>query len=391
MLEGENIICIASGNYYEKSWVNCQHIMTRLSRKNKVLYIESIGLRSPRLSEMNELKRVIKRLKNFFTGLKMESNNLFIYSPIIIPLYKYKIIRKCNQLILSRSIRLLARKLQFHTPILWIFIPTAVDILSSLLWKLVIYHCVDEYSANPGVPKKTVQMLERRILKLADIVFTTSKGLYDAKKIFNKNTFYQPNVTDTEFFIKTKGERNENIERELKSIPKPIIGYVGNMSAYKVDLGLLEYCAVRNPNWSFVCVGPIGKGDTSTDVEPLQKLPNLYFLGGRKYRFVPFYIRKFDVCLIPFNINETTKNSFPIKFFEYLALGKPIVATNLPALEDYKHICRLARDKDMFIKYIEESLHEDSTLSNERIKTAKKNNWDTRIEEISQIVQQNID
>jgi len=387
MLKGEEILCISTADWDNIAWTNKQHIMSRLSKTNKILYIESLGLRQPTINE-KDILRILKRIKDWFKGAQKRNENLFIYSPIILPFHKIKIVQKINHLVLWVTLKLLLARLKFKRPILWTYSPVSFSLIGRLNEKLVIYHCVDELSATPRIPTSILEM-EEKLLKKAHLVFTTSKSLYEKKKIFNQNTYYLPNVADVAHFMTALG--NLPIPEEIANIKHPIIGFIGTIVSYKLDLELIKYIALIHPDWSVVLIGDVGADENKQEIEELKSISNIFMLGAKRYETLPCYIKVFDVCILPNKINEYTQNMFPMKFFEYLATGKPIVLTNLSAVKEYSEICYLAKDKEEFVSYIEHSLSEnDEQLIRRRIEIAKKNTWEVRIETMSRLIEERL-
>jgi hypothetical protein len=295
-------------------WVNSQHLMSRLARANRVLYVNNTGLRLPGASSA-DLEKIAKRLRLFVRGPRMVQDNLWVLSPIIVPYYKSAAVRRLNTRFLSWHVRRCLRSYGMDNPVLWVFLPTGVDLVGRLGESAVIYHCVDEYSRNPGVPTSEIQAMDRDLCRRADVVFTTSRGLFEEKRPLNERTRYVPNVANADHFAKAL-EDGRKTPADLAAIPRPVIGYAGNIASYKVDLPLLEKVATARPDWSFVLVGPVGWGDPNTNVKPLQALANVHFLDRKTYDELPAYVRGFDVCLIPFVKSPVTDSCFPMKFFE---------------------------------------------------------------------------
>ncbi|MEW6095388.1 MAG: glycosyltransferase [bacterium] len=388
MLNGEDILCISTADWDNIAWTNKQHIMSRLSKTNRILYIESLGLRQPTIKK-KDILRVLKRIKDWFKGTRKINENLFVYSPIILPLHKIRFVQKINHLILWLTLKLLLIRLRFKKPILWTYSPPTTSLIGRLNEKLVVYHCVDELSATPRIPAYSILKMEEELLKKADLVFTTSKSLYEKKKMFNQNTYYMPNVADVTHFMTALGDLS--IPEDIANIKHPIIGFIGAIASYKLDLELIKYIALRHHEWSIVLIGDVAEGENEEGIEELEAITNIFMLGGKRYESLPSYIKAFDVCILPNKINEYTKNMFPMKFFEYLATGKPIVLTQLPAINEYSKICYIAKDKEGFVQYIEQALMEDNLqLSKKRIEIAKENTWEVRIEEMSKLVEEKL-
>ncbi len=383
-LEGADIICIASANWDAQLWTNSQHLMSRLARKNRVLFVESLGLRTPS-ARWHDIHRIAGRLINWSRGVQRKQDGLYVYSPVVIPLYRSAWVRKFNFRLLRRRLNRITSDLGFRDPILWTFLPTSSGLIGHLGESLCIYHCVDEYGANPGVPAKVIQEMERSLLSSADLVFTTSKGLYESKRPFNSNTFYLPNVADYDHF-RTAADPATVVPADIARLPKPVIGFVGAVSGYKIDFRLLMHVARARPDWSLALIGPVWPGEKGEEVEELSRLENVHFLGGRKYRDLPGYLKGFDVCMIPFALNDTTVNVFPMKFHEYMATGKPIVVVNLPSVLEFKEFCRMAPDYDSFVAAIEDAVNSPATPRNDAIGVARKNTWEARIEHLSDLV-----
>lgn len=383
-LKGADIVCIASANWDAELWTNSQHIMSRLARRNRVLFVESLGLRTP-TARWHDINRIAGRLVNWSRGVQRKGENLHVYSPVVIPLYRVPWVRRLNDWLLRRRLNRIQAKLGFENPVLWTFLPTSRGLVGHLGERLCIYHCVDEYGANPGVPALTIQELERELLAEADLVFTTSKGLYESKRAYNSNTFYLPNVADYDHFRKA-ADPDTVVPRDLARLPRPVIGFVGAISGYKIDFDLLLRIARSHPEWSVALIGPVWPGDKAPLVRELEELRNVHFMGTRRYADLPGYLKGFDACIIPFELNATTVNVFPMKFHEYMATGKPIVVVDLPSVKEFQEFCYMASDHDGFVRALEEAISSDARPGEEALAVAKQNTWEARIEHITDLV-----
>ena len=264
-------------------------------------------------------------------------------------------------------------------PILIAGLPHAVDVLPFVPHQALIYHCADDYAHVRGFPS-TLPELEADLCQQADLVITTSETLCQSRRQFNPNTHWIPNGADIEHFSRPLAPA-----AELRSVPRPVIGFVGGLSEW-VDIDLLASLALAKRDWSFVLIGPVG-----TDAKSIQHLPNVRLLGARPYAQVPSYLAAFDVALIPFKQDPVTYNADPIKAYEYLAAGVPIVATDLPALRRLEHVVRLADSPGSFLSQIEAALGEGRDAGRdarrqERQAEAARHSWDDRFGQFDRLL-----
>ena len=382
-LAGETIIVLANAEWSWSTRVNCHHIAARLARHNRVLFVDTIGGRTP---APREFKKIARRLQRVAGGVRRIADGLTVLSPFVIPFYRSEIARRINTFLLAWQIR---RALPENStrPILYIFLPAHIGLLGRLNEKLVVYHCVDEHSANPNVPAREVRARETRLIQAADLVFTSAQTLYDDKRALNPRTYYLPNVADAEHFARAR-DASLPIADELRDVPRPIAGFIGNLTAYKVDFDLLIAVARAKPDWSFALIGPIGHGDPSTNIAPLRDVPNIFFFGERAYADLPRWVKGFDACLIPFRLNASTRGTLPMKFFEYLAAGKPVIATALPALAEFRDLFYSANDARAFADALSAARSEDPARGDQRAQFAANYSWDARMTQIENLIAQ---
>jgi glycosyltransferase involved in cell wall biosynthesis len=357
------------------------HLASYLARHGaRVLYIEAplspLGLRRGRafFKELRESQRPPRQV----------ADRLWVSRPFApVPyhattwLTSRRAANRLGQRLLAPAIRRDLSRLGFdhQRPILIAGLPHAVDVLPFVPHEVLIYHCADDYAHVRGFPS-TLPELEADLCQQADLVITTSETLCQTRRRFNPNTHWIPNGADVEHFC-----ARVSPAAELLGLPHPVIGFVGGLSKW-VDVRLLEHLARAKPDWTFVLIGPVG-----TDVAPIRHLPNVQLLGARPYAALPTYLAGMDVALIPFKQDPVTHHADPIKAYEYLAAGVPVVATALPALLRLKPVLRLADTPESFLSQIAAALLEGREARRpERQAEAARHAWDDRFRDFDTLL-----
>lgn len=279
------------------------------------------------------------------------------------------------------------KRLGFDRPILWLYHAEQYPLIGSFGERLVIYDCVDEYTTFPSLKtaaaRQALAAMEERLLRTADIVFATNPALATSKRLLNPHTYFVPNVGDVAHFGRVHRAPTP-VPADLRTIPRPRIGYVGALARYRIDFGLIESLARNRPRWSFVLIGPV-TDEAGESVLPRRE--NIFWLGGRDYDDLPSYIGGFDACMLPYDINPYTSHAFPLKFHEFLGTGRPVVATALPAFAPYAGVVPLARTHDEFLESLEAILLGESQEARERrLEVAAANSWEHRIGRMTEII-----
>lgn len=255
---------------------------------------------------------------------------------------------------------------------------------------LTCYHVDDEYTFNPE-EEEPISATEMALLKASDMVFVHSRTLMAKKGSINPNTHYLPNGVDFDGFRAVMDSAAAE-PLDLAAIPRPRIGYVGYLKRH-VDLPLLCQIARRRPDWSVVLIGPVREEhlDVAQDVARLKQQANVYCLGYKPYADVPGYIKGLDVCLMNYRRTPYTNYIYPIKLHEYLACGKPVVATPLENLAEFAEVLRFAEDPRQWVAAIEQALKEaDPRLPAERVAVARQNSWALRVRTITELFEQRL-
>lgn len=382
MISDFDIICISTSNW-EYPWGSRQQIMSRLSSKNRVLFIEY------QMSILHFLKYPGLFFKNFTHRLRNINDNLIVYKPLVNLPFRYysKVINLLNQELLLLQLKRLIKQLRFSKTLLWIFEPTSYFLVGRLKEQISIYHCIDFFKNEKKLlrRKKCIEDMEEELCKKCNVIFTSTDELLTEKVKLNKQTYLIPSAVSESLFGFYKNYLSIPIPKIIKRIPRPRIGFVGILDD-RIDYELIDFMAREQYDWTIVLIGLFNKGDI---IKHLRQRKNIHVLGWIDNNLLPVYINSFDVGIIPYKINEFTKGISPIKVFEYLALGKPVVATDLPALRalNINGLIKIAKSKQDYLECIKDYLINDTiTAKNFRIEFAKANTWQNRTDSISKIL-----
>ena len=377
------IVCLATSCYHPFP-TRKQHVMNRIASE-EILYFE------PSVTYLAPLKdkTAWKRLTMYLGKGERARDNLTVYAtPPNLPFFnKFRFINKLNQKRLARFVRKKMKAHGFENPILWCYSPTSADAIKYIPHSALVYDCVDRHSAYKGfIDVDTVNALERDLASTADTVFATASGLYDTLSAYNEKTVMLPNGVNFEHFHKAAEEKLP-VPQDIADMRHPIIGFVGMLQEC-IDYEKIEIIAKERPEWNVVLVG---KPLPGVNLEHLEKYKNIHFLGMKKYDELPAYIQNFDVCLNVFRDGDLSKDVSPLKFYEYLATGKPVVSTPQPdQVLQYADAVYIAKGSEDFIEMCEAAMSEpDTTKTEKRIEYARACSWDSRVREMESILKSN--
>jgi glycosyltransferase involved in cell wall biosynthesis len=310
-------------------------------------------------------------------------------------------LNRTNQNVLARYIDWAMNRLYFDEEyIFWTYLPTSVALLDHLASRrqpaggsadaagrrpsLAVYHCVDEHSAFPGfVSPDVVKAYDDELTRRADLVITTSENLRRAREPLNPHTYTVLNAADVEIFNKAL-DPGLALPSDLAAIPAPRLAVVG-MHDSRLDVDAIEAIAKADSSWQVLLIGPVKPGQV--DEPRLRRLPNVHLLGEKPRSELPAYLKASAVALIPYRSNELTRNIFPLKLYEYLAAGVPVVAGGLPELASYAGTIGVANSAGEYPALIREQIDTDTAERRAaRVALAARNTWDHRAEQISGLV-----
>jgi len=278
----------------------------------------------------------------------------------------------------------LAKRENIDGPILWFYTPMMLDGRGGIEPSCVVYDCMDELSMFKNAPTELIER-ERRLFDLADLVFTGGQSLYEAKRDKHRSVHAFPSSIDVSHFRKALDTGDEPDDQ--RSIPHPRIGFCGVIDE-RTDIVLLAKIAELRPDWHFVMLGPIVKVDEAD----LPHRENIHYLGGKNYNDLPAYIGGWDVAMMPFAMNDSTRFISPTKTPEYLAAGRPVVSTPIrDVVRPYGDLglVHIASTSEEFVAAIEKALAEDTETR--RAKAAKflsTISWDKTQREMQQLIEE---
>jgi glycosyltransferase involved in cell wall biosynthesis len=377
----KDIICLATRRIDDDLPTNVQHLMLRLAENHRILYVE------PPVDNV-----FIARNPNFLNRRQYLKTicpeNLKPIWPVIFPYEKWVplLLPFLNQYKMIASIRRAMQKFKIKPEIVWLFRPQDFWIEEHLNPSYLCYHITDKYNTMPVNAKNRIDAikmnkLEKRIFKRADLVFCTARSLWKEVSLQHEKTVYVGNVADVNHFAKANNPATQ-IPEDIVDLPHPIVGFFGAISSFKINYNLIKVTAETFSKGSVVLIGPI----LNFGKPRLTKIPeekNIHYLGTRDYSSLPCYLKGFDICIIPYIDSEYTKHVFPLKFFEYLSAGKPIVSTPLPSLKDFNHLFYQANNEAEWTEALMLAISENSEKKKcDRRNSTLANSWSARVSQI---------
>nr|HEX4312917.1 glycosyltransferase [Kofleriaceae bacterium] len=355
-------------------------MLRELAKTRRVLWLNSIGTRTPSLSSGRDLGKIRRKLVEFARGPQNVENDLWVASPLVLPLPHSAAARAINRQILRATVRAFRLRLGIRDFQLWTFLPTVADYVGTLGESVSVYYCVDEWSLFSYLDRDQTVANERALLAKVDAVFAINGELADAKRAHNPHTYLSPHGVDHALFARAL-DRAVDIPADLAALPRPRVGFYGTLRDW-VDLDLVAAIARARPAWSIALIG-----QQLGDVSAVAGLPNVHLLGQRRHDELPAYCKGFDVGLIPYRIDERMTYVNPLKMREYLSAGVPVVSTPVPEVVRYGHLVSIARDAPEFIAAIERALGETGpTARAARSAAMATETWSARVADVARIV-----
>ncbi len=368
-LSGRDIVCFS--NDWDGVPLSKTHIMRILARENRVLWVNSLGNRTPRPT-CRDARRALRKLRDAAAGLREVEANLHVLAPLYVPGYGTDAVRAVNRIVVRSQVLRAMRRLGMTRPISWSFLPSAAPIAGTLGEDVILYHVVDEFSAFTDASAH-VARLEHDLLLKADLVLTSSEALLASKSRVNPRAALVRHGVDHAHFARALDPRTP-IPEDLAALRRPVIGFFGLVADW-VDLELVRAVAETYPRASVALLGEV-----VTPLAALAGAANVHVLGRRPYALLPGYCRGFDVALTPFRLNALALASSPLKAREYVAAGLPNVCTDLPELRVVPG-CTIARSRAEFVAEVGRALAQGGPRR-ERSELVRGESWDVKVEEI---------
>jgi UDP-galactopyranose mutase len=277
-----------------------QHLLSRFAKNRRVFFIE---------------EPVFNATDNHMEVTIDDSNTVCIVVPCLKSGMEEEEVMATQQMLLNNMLT----SMHIDKYMLWYYSPMALGWTDHLDAELIIYDCMDELSAFKFA-SPLLALREQQLMQKADVVFTGGQSLYEAKKHLHHNIHLFPSSIDKTHFNSARSPLTEPVDQA--SIPHPRIGYYGVLDE-RLDTDMLKELAALRPNWQFILVGPVVK----IDAAELPQQNNIHYLGGKPYSELPSYLAGWDIAMMPFALNESTRYISPTKTPEYLAGGKPVIST----------------------------------------------------------------
>jgi glycosyltransferase involved in cell wall biosynthesis len=386
VIDDQSIICFAGEDWWYHHQHSKNHIMRRLARAgNRVMFINSISMGLPAVSSPDFWGKIRRKLRSYTKFVQQTEEGIVVVTPLVAPFYSSRLGRALNRFLLAAQIKLLMVAYNFRRPVLWVAIPTARDMVGRLGERAFIYQISDKYDANRmdhATRGNIITEMHNDLLARADLVY------YSGRKLFDEETAARPEIkskakllgqaVDFDHFASATA-RGWSAPEDIASLPRPRLGYFGQIDRWLLDQELIRYVSSKRPDWQWVL---LGLKAARLDVEDL---PNVHHLGSRPYAEMPRYASQFDVCVLPWvTDNEWVSYGSPIKVREYLATGKPVVITAIYEYEPLDGILRISRSYDDFIAKVEQALGSQTEAERQaRQQAVKGATWDARAEEVS--------
>ena len=343
-------------------WQRPQQFLSRLAQNHRILFVEGPTVVPEEVTPRYQLKDAdgypnVKIMQTYFPASQFYKDGEWVDSE------RLRLLQEALQEELSG---------QFECPVQWFYDPMAVFFANKLNDRAVVYDCMDQLSQFKFAPPALIDR-ERQLLEAADVVFTGGRKLWEAKSKANENCHFYGCGVDLNHFSKARADQTV-VPHDIHFVHRPVLGFFGVVDE-RIDYELITRLADANPEWSIVMIGPVAKVDPNS----LPNRTNVYWVGRREYATLPAYAKGFDVCIMPFALNEATEYINPTKALEYMATGKPIVSSAVPdVISNFGDVVKIARSTEEFINLCQQAVKSSDEAAIQRgLKMATENSWES--------------
>jgi len=379
-----DVLCFGGEDwwYHNRGHIDMQ-LMRRFARKGTTLYVNSLIMQKPTFQRAigggrSFSQKLVRKTRSILRGLRHTDAGFWVYSPLSLPIHHVRCLHSMNRAVLSAQIALATRRLSMVAPVVWVACPVACELALRMKSKALVYQRTDRFEEYPNVDGDVIHRYDEQLKQRADLTLFVSRSLYKEERGQCRKAMYLDHGVDFDLFAGAESETF--IPEDLRGIRHPIVGFFGGIDNHTSDLPFLEELVRALPEFSFVFVGR-----ASSDVEGLLRNGNVRMLGQKPYEQIPHYGQCFDVAIMVWRQNRWIEGCNPIKLKEYLALGKPVVSTPFPQLQQYSDVVYQAATPKEFAARVKQALAEDSP---ERVRARREAirdaTWDAKAELVLQ-------
>jgi glycosyltransferase involved in cell wall biosynthesis len=374
--------------YFGNAWftenrTSSHHVARWLGRRHDLYYFECPGLRAPK-GTARDIRKIFAQVSRAFGPPIRTADGVQVRSLLQLPFHRFAVVRRLNQALMMATVRWVMWREGISAPLVWCNVPHVAGLAGRIRNSATVYYCIDDYSAVPGVNAAAVRKLDRELTERANMVFVASETLLESKTRLNANTYHSPHGVDLVHFA--GAQEKPGSLRELGSRRGPVVGFFGLVEDY-IDLDLLDFLARERPAWTFLVIGRV-----AVDAARVPQRDNLLFIGPRPYESLPDYGRHFTAAMIPYRLTDFTFHANPLKLREYLAMGKPVVATRTPQTEKFADVIDVVDSREGWLSALDLAVSTPQTASmvRARIQRVQDTSWDSRLTRVWSTVERTL-
>lgn len=374
-IPGDVGVVYFGNDWFAENRTSSHHVAVRLARRMPVLYVDSPGMRAPGASG-RDLRKAVRKLVAAFRPPTRVQDGLWHCTVPQLPFRRLPGVDALNRWFGGWAVRRALRHAGIRRRISWFVVPHPGFLAGTLGESLVVYYCIDDYAAHPGVDPTVIGARDDALTRRADLVCVAPPALLEAKRALNPNVRFAPHGVDVDLFAQAQSPATP-IAAAARDLRRPIVGYIGSLHDW-IDLELIATLADARPDYTFLLVG-----HAHADVAMLRARPNVVLAGPQPYATLPQWSKAFDAAIIPYRLNRQVANANPLKLREYLAAGKPVVSARNPEIESFSQWVRIVDTPAQWLDAIDAAIGDNSTEAiASRMAAVADQTWDRRVEAV---------